>query len=183
MSLNRVLGRVASAAALTAAAAVSVASPAEACCIGNPPDSPDAFVGTVIDLSSHRRIATVRTEGGDEVQVWGAGTKEPNAFTTVDRRYWLGATYEFHPTNGDDPYQDNACTATHRLRGEAIPESLRDAPATGTGGAVADPADPADASRASATPAGSSAFALGAAVAVVGASGAVLGLRVRRRRS
>ncbi len=46
--------------------------------------------------------------------------------TTVDRTYVVGATYEFHPHNDTEPYEDSSCSATHRVHGEDIPASLRE---------------------------------------------------------
>ena len=157
--------------------AVALASPADACCAGDPSDSPGAFVGTVIDTTFNGRVATVRTGEDEEVEVWGTPATEAGSFSTVDRRYRIGATYEFHPTNGEDPYQDNACTATHRLRGEDIPTSLRDG--------FAEDGDAEEATVADASPPAvpSGRFPLGAAFALpaLGLGGALLWLRLGRR--
>ncbi len=67
----------------------------------------------------------MRTTDGENVRVVGTPSTEENLATSADRDYVVGATYEFHPVDATDPYQDNACTATERLRGDDIPGSLR----------------------------------------------------------
>ncbi|HET9779043.1 MAG TPA: hypothetical protein VFP81_07135 [Propionibacteriaceae bacterium] len=51
----------------------------------------------------------------------------PESFRSTDRRYALGGRYAFDPLNGESPYRDNTCTATHQNRwsaasGVAAPE-------------------------------------------------------------
>lgn len=100
-------------------------SPAAASCAGPPAPSPFRFVGTVVDVESQGRVATVVTDTGRQVTV--LGTQDTGWFnssvSSVDRRYALGARYEFHPTNSASPYQDNACSATEHLAGPAPPEA------------------------------------------------------------
>ncbi len=124
-------------------------------------------------------MATVRTVDGQTVKV--LGTPAPAGITSVDRSYAVGATYEFHPVNDAEPYEDNACTATERLSGGDIPTSLRDGanagerPPRSEGGTSAEDTLP-ESDRGDAT-------ALGAvAVAGVAVSGAG-GLWMRRRRA
>lgn len=98
---------------------VPVAAPASASCARQPPDSPYAFVGTVTATTEGGRIADVVTEDGATVTVQGTQDTSwfSNTYTSVDRQYEVGATYEFHPRNADSPYSDNACTATRHLSG------------------------------------------------------------------
>ncbi len=65
----------------------------------------------------------------------GTSLPEGSSATSADSTYVVGATYEFHPNDDTDPYED-ICTATERLRGDDIPASLRD----GATGADAGPA-------------------------------------------
>lgn len=103
---------------------VIAAAPASASCALPPQPSPHAFVGRVLATELEGRVATVLTSDGEHVQV--VGTPYPDSVTSVDREYVVGATYEFHPQDAEtDPYEDNACTATQRLRGDDIPASLR----------------------------------------------------------
>ncbi len=105
---------------------VVAAPPASASCAPDTPEpSPHAFVGRVIATESSDRVATVRTADGETVQVIGTPLPEGEiSATTVDSTYVVGATYEFHPNDDTDPYED-ICTATERLRGDDIPASLR----------------------------------------------------------
>jgi hypothetical protein len=93
------------------------------CVTSHPPRSPYAFVGTVIDTDANDRIATVVTDDGTRVTVDGlqAGGRFFNSISEVDRRFAVGARYEFHPLNGKSPYRDNSCTATRKLAGPAVP--------------------------------------------------------------
>ena len=126
---------------------VAAPPPAYASCAGPPEPSPQAFVGRVIATESDDRVATVRTTDGETVQVVGTPSPGENSATSVDRTYVVGATYEFHPYKGTEPYEDNICTATERLHGDEIPDELRgdlpaspgsDVPASdGDGGAAA----------------------------------------------
>jgi hypothetical protein len=107
----------------TVIAAVLVMTPAaNASCAGSPAESSHAFVGTVIDTSEEDRIATVITDGGRRVTVLGTDDTSwfSESFSSIDRRYALGARYEFHPTNASTPYRDNVCTATHKLAGPSL---------------------------------------------------------------
>ena len=105
--------------------AAVAAPPAHASCAFPPSPSEQAFVGQVIDTELDDRVATVRTSSGDTVHVVGTPSPEDGSVTSVDRMYVVGATYEFHPRNGTDPYEDDACSATERLRGSDIPIALR----------------------------------------------------------
>jgi hypothetical protein len=100
---------------------VAAAPSAYASCAHPPRPAAHAFVGQVIATDRDNRVATVRTAGGGTVQVVGTPSPEDSSFTSVDRTYVVGATYEFHPWNGAGPYEDNACSATERLRGDDIP--------------------------------------------------------------
>jgi hypothetical protein len=104
----------------TMTVAVLVMPPAaNASCAGSPAESPHAFVGTVINTSEENRIATVITDDGRRVTVLGTEDTSwlSESFSSIDRRYALGARYAFHPTNATTPYRDNTCTATHNLAG------------------------------------------------------------------
>lgn len=104
---------------------VGSAQSASASCWSPPAKSPNAFVGTVIHTELDGRKATVETEDGRTVTVVGTPSPQANSVSSIDRHYEAGATYEFHPTNAGDPYEDNACTRTHRLIGEDIPAVLQ----------------------------------------------------------
>lgn len=143
---------------------------AYASCAGPPEPSPYAFVGRVIATESAQRVATVLTAGGETVQVAGTPSPDNRGVTSVDRTYQVGAVYEFHPTNGTDPFQDNNCTMTHRLRGHDIPAPLRE----GSSGADAEPQhEPGNVVAAAAL----------AGVTVVGATAGGAWLRRRHARS
>jgi MYXO-CTERM domain-containing protein len=94
---------------------VGSAGPAAASCAYPPRVSAHPFTGTVTEARDGGRTATVRTDDGRTVVVRGGQADNPNAMTSVDRTYEVGARYEFHPLNDSDPYQDNACTSTHRI--------------------------------------------------------------------
>jgi hypothetical protein len=121
---------------------VSIAPPASASCMLPPLKSPHAFIGSVVKVASDGKIATVRTAGGSTVTIIGgpgAASGRPVA-TSVDRQYVEGKTYEFHPLNGESPYRDNACTATHQVasgHGAASPKigqgGVTTTPTHGTG--------------------------------------------------
>lgn len=100
------------------------ATAASASCAVPPKPSPEAFIGTVVETDLDGLQATVETADGSTVTVVGTPSPRPGSITSVDRSYEVGATYEFHPLNGADPYQDNACTATHQLHGDQIPAAL-----------------------------------------------------------
>jgi hypothetical protein len=87
-------------------------SPAAASCAWPPRVSAHPFSGTVIAVTNGGRTATVHADDGRSVTVRGTPAGD-DAATTVDRAYQVGQRYEFHPINDADPYQDNACTATH----------------------------------------------------------------------
>jgi len=72
---------------------------------------------------SNNRVATVRTEAGETVQVRGgpAGSRA----TSVDRNYQPGGRYEFHPINASSPFHDNICTATRLLSQDPVPASAQ----------------------------------------------------------
>lgn len=95
---------------------VATAGPAAASCLGPPPPSPHAFTGTVLTTRLDGRMATVRIASGATVIVRGAAEGK-RAFTTVDRHYKAGRSYEFHPVNARSPFRDSACTRTHKIRG------------------------------------------------------------------
>lgn len=127
MTRQQVVLRTAAAALLSGVLLPVSSGTAQASCAGPPEPSPHAFTGTVIDTDEHDRVATVVTDAGRQVQV--LGTKDPswftNSYSSTDRRYALGARYEFHPLNEETPYRDNTCTATTHLAG---PELAPDAP-------------------------------------------------------
>jgi len=81
--------------------------------------APTAFVGTVTDLSSGGRVATVRVDDiwrGNNIpsSVEVVGSPDLNAAaTSVDRMYVAGAQYLFVPDGGGpQSFTDNSCTAT-----------------------------------------------------------------------
>ena len=92
----------------------SGSEPALGSCAVQSLKSSDAFPGVVVSTRSHGRVATVLTDGGARVEVWGT-PDIGSAATSVDRTYEVGGRYEFHPTNSASPYRDNACTATQLL--------------------------------------------------------------------
>lgn len=93
-----------------------------ASCAGPPEPSPYAFTATVIKTEEHGRVATVVTDAGRQVQVFGTQDASwfSNSYSSVDRRFALGARYEFHPLNDQTPYRDNSCTATRQLAGPEL---------------------------------------------------------------
>jgi hypothetical protein len=102
--------------------ALAVPPAAASCATGSPEASPYAFVGTVIATGEGGRVAEVVTDEGEKVTVQGTEDTSwlSDSYTSVDRRYALGARYEFHPLNDESPYSDNACTATRKLSGPAL---------------------------------------------------------------
>jgi hypothetical protein len=74
-----------------------------------------SFTGTVQAVDRDGRHAYVHTDDGRKVEVIGTPAESASAVTSVDRHYRAGARYPFHPVNAANPYQDNACTATHEL--------------------------------------------------------------------
>lgn len=108
---------------------VATAAPAAAGCIGSPPPSPHAFTGTVLTTRLDGHVATVRTASGAVVIVRGTVGTGRRGFTTVDRHYKVGKSYEFHPVNARSPFRDNICTATHRIPGGNLAEDLLEPPA------------------------------------------------------
>jgi hypothetical protein len=99
---------------LAGVVAVAPAAPAAASCALPAPSSAVVFTGTVTAVADDGRVATVRTDDGRVVQVVGTPDRSAAA-TSVDRRFAVGARYEFHPLNDAPPYQDNACTATRQV--------------------------------------------------------------------
>lgn len=98
--------------------AVVIAPSAYASCAEQPLPSPHRFIGTVVAVEDDGSLATVRADGGPVVTVIGGpGSPGSNVSSSVDRRYVVGGRYEFHPFNNENPYRDNACTATRRLHG------------------------------------------------------------------
>jgi hypothetical protein len=95
---------------------------AYASCAAEASASPYAFVGTVIETGKQDRVATVITDGGQQVKVVGTpnGSWFSRSSSSTDRRYALGGRYEFHPVNAESPYQDNRCTATRQLAGPRL---------------------------------------------------------------
>ena len=98
--------------------------------------APTVFVGTVTDLSSGGRVATVRVDDvwrGSEIpaSVDVVGTPDLNAAaTSVDRTYAAGSQYLFVPDGGGpDHFTDNSCTATRPYSGNLA--ALRPAGAPG----------------------------------------------------
>jgi len=118
-------------AGLATAASLLGSAPAHASCMQSPLISPHRFTGTVTAVSNAGRTATARTDDGRTVTVRGSDAGEPNAATSVDRTYQVGAKYEFHPLNDTSPYQDNACTATHQI---GVSSANPSGPAAGGGG-------------------------------------------------
>lgn len=125
-------------AGLATAASPFGGATAHASCMQSPLASPYHFTGTVTTLSNAGRTATARTDDGRTVIVLGSEADEPNAATSVDRTYEVGAKYEFHPLNDTSPYRDNACTATH-LIGASSPGPSGLAAAAGSGTASGEP--------------------------------------------
>ncbi|MEQ7010877.1 hypothetical protein ABN028_32315 [Actinopolymorpha sp. B17G11] len=93
---------------------LGLAPAAYADCAERPAPSAHAFEGTVIATDDGGRTATVVTENGDQVTVENPAA---DGVSSSDRRFAVGALYEFHPTNATSPYRDNGCTATRRLWG------------------------------------------------------------------
>ncbi len=110
------------AAGTVAATIVALAPAAHASCAGPPAESPQAFVGTVVDTREEDRIAIVITDDGRRVAVLGTSdtSRFSESFSSTDRRYALGGRYEFHPVNVTAPYRDNTCTATRRIAGPGL---------------------------------------------------------------
>jgi hypothetical protein len=105
-----------------AAAAGATVSAGAAECPGTPSASPYSFTGTVTQVRSHGLIATVRTEGGQNVEVRSG--RSADSTTSEARRYAVGGVYEFHPTNSTSPFIDDACTATRQLSGPQYDPSM-----------------------------------------------------------
>ena len=113
--------RIWTATGLSGLVVVFAAPAAYASCAGSPEPSLHAFVGRVIATASHDRMATVQTDDGETVQVVGTPFSAENSISSVDRTYVVGATYEFHPVTGTEPFEDNACTATRQV--DAVSDS------------------------------------------------------------
>jgi hypothetical protein len=107
--------------ALVLAAMVLLAGTAEASCAATPQPSAHSFTGTVLSVEHNGVTATVRTDRGREVTVVGGPNPSDDGGSTADRRYAVGARYEFHPINSASPFHDNACTATRKLSGPEPP--------------------------------------------------------------
>jgi hypothetical protein len=90
---------------------------AHASCAEPPTDSPYAFTGTVLSVNADGRLAHVRRDDGNRVDVHGGPTLRDDVGTSVDRHFAAGGRYEFHPRNASSPFQDDACTATRQLSG------------------------------------------------------------------
>ncbi|MEU8142198.1 hypothetical protein [Nonomuraea sp. NPDC048901] len=99
--------------AIVGAALAVAPAAALADCTGTPPPSPHVFIGVVLSVERDGRVAHVRTDDGQDVQV--VGTPSESGITTADRTYKTGARYEFHPLNASSPFQDNACTRTRSI--------------------------------------------------------------------
>jgi hypothetical protein len=108
--MNRALSALLTAALAGGVCAVVPAAPASASCLADPPPSPYAFTGTVLDTRWDGRWARVRTDSGDVVVVKGGGR---DAVSSIDRFYQAGSRYRFHPIDRRSPFRDNLCTATH----------------------------------------------------------------------
>lgn len=154
--------------------AVVIAPSAYASCAATPAASPHRFTGTVIAVEDDGSLATVRVDDGRVVTVLGGpGAPERNMSSSIDRRYTVGRHYEFHPSNNKDPYQDNACTATH-----VVAEPQRAAPVQPSDDLV-----PAALSTDQSAAQTSYALLVGSVAAlVVMAGGAVWLVRVKRMR-
>lgn len=100
-----------------------------ASCAQPPAVSQHVFAGTVTSTERDGRIARVRTDDGQDVEV--DGTPSATGGTSVDRTYAVGTRYEFHPLNATSPFQDNACTSTRPLPSQVTASaSLAMAPGT-----------------------------------------------------
>ncbi len=98
--------------------------------------APTVFVGTVTDVSSGGRLATVRVDDvwrGSTIptSVEVVGSPDLNAAaTSVDRTYVAGAQYLFVPDGGGpQSFTDNSCTATQPYTADL--SALRPATALG----------------------------------------------------
>lgn len=131
LRLRRVSLVTASALAMLALPAAMGTAAAYASCAGPPEPSPYAFTGTVLSVEDGGTIATVETDEGDTVTVLGG----PGGYgvTSVDRTYEVGVRYEFHPINDQSPYEDNDCTATHKLADQSPPSPPGTTGAGGSG--------------------------------------------------
>lgn len=85
------------------------------------PEQQAVFTGTVEAVRNDGRFATVSIENvrkgppQDRRAEIQAGPTDPMHFTSNDRRFVLGARYEFYPRNDKPPFFDDDCTATHRI--------------------------------------------------------------------
>lgn len=164
---------------ITPAALVATAAPAAAGCVGPPQRSPYAFTGTVVETRYRGSEATVRTDSGALVVVRGYVRRDPLLLSTVGRRFREGGRYEFHPINARSPFRDNACTATHRIRGGSpvtdAADPVADEPEVKVAAPVTSPGDDGDSPWAAAATA-VAALASAAVIALL------LVLLLRRRR-
>lgn len=143
--------------------------------------SEHSFVGVVVRTSANGRVAEVRQDDGRTVTVRGGETRD-NAASSVDRYYDVGARYEFHPVNAEDPYEDNECTATRRLGGGVATLAAGGSPPASP--AVVPAAGSSPASPAVVSQSGSSGWLLpGVAGLVLVAAGAAAVRRTSRRRA
>jgi hypothetical protein len=99
--------------------ALAITSPAQASCAPQAPPSPHVFTGLVVATRLSDRVATVRLDSGETVEVQGTVVTQENEATSADRSYKVGGRYEFHPLNASSPYSDNACTQTVLLKMES----------------------------------------------------------------
>ena len=106
------------------ALAAWTASDVRASCLPQPPiekaygEARLVFVGTVLEVRSDRRTATVRVE-----EVWKGGDLPPTVLvrggpeeftTSTDRTFEREARYLFFPTVEGNTITDSACSATQR---------------------------------------------------------------------
>ena len=103
----------------------SGASAAQASC-AVPPSVPTqiraaalVFVGSVVSTSDDNRIANVKVESvwkdprlAGYVTVFGSSVSGANTATSEDRHYQAGTRYLFVLYSANEPYQDDACSAT-----------------------------------------------------------------------
>lgn len=121
--MSRVNPRGASLAIALVLAAALLAGPAataQASCAASDNRSPYAFTGLVVATRAHDRVATVKTDEGQTVEVHG-GPDDSDVFTSLDRAFERGGRYDFHPTNSSSPYQDDQCTATRLVSRVSLP--------------------------------------------------------------
>jgi hypothetical protein len=155
----------------TASLLLGSAPNAFASCVTPPATSPTVFTATVLSTDRDGRIARVRTDDGRTIEV--RGTPASDGYTSVDRTYMDGTRYEFHPINTTEPFEDNACTATH---------AVAPLPAT-TSPTAPSAVPPASAAGPPSTHATAWMITGGGVLAAIAAVVALLGIRLRRRRT